>query len=202
MYDYRAMTPDQRSAVVEERRARGFPLHKPPHPEQGEGWYFITAATYEHRPHFSAPRELTALENRLLEAFAANCFPCAGWVVLPNHYHCLVHMSDLAQLGNALGAVHGRAAHYVNGRDQARGRQVWYKFTDRKVRSERHFSTCLHYIVSNPVKHGYVESMEKWPWSCYSELVAAHGIDWVRDLIHDYPLLGFGDKWDVFVTQQ
>src|SRR5436309_1411691 len=78
MYDYRRMTPAERAAVVEMRRSRGFPLHKPPHPEQGAGWYFITAATFEHRRHFATPPELTALERRLLEALAASELPCGG----------------------------------------------------------------------------------------------------------------------------
>src|SRR5688572_25948311 len=103
------MTPEERGAIVEHRRSRGFPLHKPPHLASGEGWYLITAATYEHRPHFSAPNELQALETRLLEAFAESDTPCAGWVVLPNHYHALVHTTDLNRVGTAIGAVHGRS---------------------------------------------------------------------------------------------
>jgi len=31
MYEYRKLTPEQKRRVVEERRARGFPAHAPPH---------------------------------------------------------------------------------------------------------------------------------------------------------------------------
>jgi putative transposase len=197
MYDYRRMTPDQREAIVAHRQARGFPLHKPPHLRLGEGWYFITAATLEHRTHFAAPLELTALERRLLEAFQAVKLPCAGWVVLPNHYHALVEAPELSIVGKALGPVHGRSSRYANQRDQTPGRRVWYKFTDRKVRSERHFWACLHYSLYNPVKHEYVEQMAEWPWSSYAELVARHGTEWVEDLAREYPLGDFGKGWDV-----
>ena len=196
MYDYRQMTPEARKAIVDLRRARGFPLHKPPHPNQGEGWYFITAATYEHRSHFSAPSELTALERRLLEGLATSGLVCTGWVVLPNHYHAVVHATDLALVGKTLGPVHGRSARFANQRDGVSDRQVWYKFTDRKVRSERHFWACLHYLLFNPVKHGYVMAMEDWPWSCYQELVVANGQEWVNDLAREYPLKEFGKTWD------
>src|SRR4051794_39340463 len=109
MYDYRRLSPAERDAVVEQRRSCGFPLHKPPHPDQGAGWYFITAATFEHRRHFATPPELTALERRLLEALAAAELPCGGWVVLPNHYHVLLRAATLAAVGKALGPVHGRS---------------------------------------------------------------------------------------------
>jgi putative transposase len=196
MYDFRRMSPEERLAIVEYRQSRGFPLHKPPHPRQGEGWYFITAATYEHHRHFANPRELTALEQRLREALTGSELPCAGWVVMPNHYHLLLQALDLTVVGRTLGGVHGRSGLYANRRDQTPGRKVWYKFADRKVRSERHFWACLHYIVVNPVRHGYVSALNEWAWSCYAELLAAHGEAWVDDLVRQYPLGDFGDKWD------
>ena len=196
MYDYRRMSAQQRLAVVEQRRAMGFPWHKPPHPAQGAGWYFITAATFEHRPHFRTPEELTALETRLMEALAG--FSLGGWVVMPNHYHALVNVPDLALLGKALGSVHGRSARYANRRDKSPKRQVWYRFSDRKVRSEGHYWACLHYIVVNPVKHGYVPATGLWPWSCYHHLLSENGPDWIEDLVRSYPLGDFGATWDDF----
>src|SRR5438445_4965407 len=106
MYDYRRMSPAEREAIVAHRRGRGFPLHKPPHLHLGAGWYFITAATFEHQPHFAAPLELTALERRLLESFQTEKLPCAAWVVLPNHYHALVEAPEASVVGKALGPVH------------------------------------------------------------------------------------------------
>src|SRR5262245_22522216 len=197
MYEYRRMTREQRQAVVDERRSRGFPLHKPPHPEQGPGWYFITAATFEHRSHFAQPRELTALQNRLLEALNHGRFPCAAWGVLPDHYHLLVETTSLAKLGRAIGPVHGRSSHYANTRDKTRGRQVWYKFNDRLVQSERHFWTCLHYILNHPAKHGYVSNPQEWPWSCWADVVREYGEPRVSDLMQRYPLLDFGKDWDI-----
>jgi len=196
MYEYRRMTPEQRRAVVEERRARGFPLHKPPHLKSGEGWYFVTGATYEHQHRFTTSAELTALERRLLDACRQSRIPCAGWVVMPNHYHLLVKVRRLPILGKTLGSVHGRSGRYVNRRDGTVGRRAWYKYTDRKIRSERHFWTCLHYVVANPVKHGFASDPFDWPWSCIHQLSAQRGRAWIEDLQRDYPLRDFGRGWD------
>jgi hypothetical protein len=35
---------------------------------EGEGWYFVAAATYEHQHHFATGAELSGLDRRLLEA--------------------------------------------------------------------------------------------------------------------------------------
>lgn len=198
MYDYRRLTPEQQVDVVAHRASRGFPWHKPPHPDYGNGWYFITAACYEHQYHFREPSELTALQRRLFEALAAAHCECGGWVVLPNHYHLLIKLTDikLSGFGRAIGKVHGRSALYANRRDATPKRQVWYKFSDRKIRSERHYWACLHYIMMNPVKHSHVDEPLDWPWSCVHELVAEHGLPWLESLRRDFPLTTFGDGWD------
>ncbi len=196
MYDYRRMTDEQRKQVVAERRAREFPLHKPPHLDLGAGWYFISTACFEHRHQFKANNELTALTRRLLEGFADAGIPVGGWVVMPNHYHLLVKVDSVKQVGSVVGPVHGRSGRYANQRDNQTGRQVWYKYSDRKVRSERHYWTCLHYIIMNPVKHGFAPAPADWPWSCYHELLAEHGKTWIEDLQREYPLLEFGKGWD------
>lgn len=84
----------------------------------------------------------------------------------------------------------------MNRRDGKTGRQVWRQYSDRKVRSERHYWTCLHYILGNPVKHGHVEHPKDWPWSCYHQLLNEHGRDWIVDLQREYPLLDMGKGWD------
>jgi putative transposase len=120
----------------------------------------------------------------------------AGWVVMPNHYHLLLKVSSLRQVGSVVGPVHGRSARYANKRDGRSGRRVWYKYADRKVRSERHFFTCLHYIVMNPVKHGFAEAIHEWAWSCLHKVLARHGQTWIDDLRREYPLRDFGKGWD------
>ena len=198
MYEYRHLTPEQRVEVVAHRGSRGFPWHKPPHPDLGNGWYFITGTCFEHKLQFREPNELTALQRRLFEAIAEAHCECGGWVVLPNHYHLLVKLTDinLAGFGRAIGQVHGRSGLYANRRDLTPKRQVWFKFSDRKIRSERHYWASLHYLIMNPVKHGYVDDPLDWPWSAVHELIAEHGPSWLDSLKRDYPLTTFGDGWD------
>jgi putative transposase len=66
MYDYRNMTPEQQAAGAEYRRLRGYPLHEPPHFRHFEGWFLITAATYEHKTHFANEEDRHWLLGELL----------------------------------------------------------------------------------------------------------------------------------------
>ena len=189
-------TPEQNEALVAERVVRGLPWHAPPHPDRDGGWYLVTAACYRHRRQFTAHAELTALARRLTEAVAEAGWECGGWVVLPNHYHLLLGVPSLKTVGAALGRVHGRASRYANERDGTPGRRVWYRYSDRRVRSERHFATCLHYLFMNPVKHGYVENPRAWRWSSLGAWLEERGDEAFADLRTNYPLREFGRSWD------
>ena len=63
-HDYCRMTPEERAAVIEEHRQRGYPLHSPPHPYREAGWYCITVANYEHAHVMASPARLTAFEDQ------------------------------------------------------------------------------------------------------------------------------------------
>jgi len=196
VYDYRKMTVAQKEQILADRYAKKFPLHKPPHLDLGDGWYLISAACFEHRHHFTAPNELSALTQRLLQAFQDANLPIVAWVVMPNHYHVLTRLPSARVIGKVVGPVHGRSGYYANQRDHASGRKVWFKYSDRKIRSDRHYWTTVHYILINAVKHHFVSQPSDWLWSSYHEFITEHGVESFRDLQRDYPLLGYGDKWD------
>lgn len=196
MYDYRRMTPQQRAEVVRARRDAGFPWHAPPHPRNVAGWFLITAACYEHRAIFAATGDLDELQAKILEALATARLPLGAWVFLPNHYHMLTRCDDLAVVGETLRLAHSRIATQVNGRHKQRGRRVWYRYSDRRIRGERHYLATVNYIHQNPVKHRWVDHAESWPWSSIHDMVEAQGAEWARRVREDYPIGEYGRGWD------
>src|SRR5688572_18102940 len=99
MYRWRKMTPRQRKEALEHRRRNRFPWHSPPHYVGQSGVYLITAACFEHRPIIGETKErMGAFETELVttaNAFAEQTF---AWILLPNHYHMLVHASKIKRL--------------------------------------------------------------------------------------------------------
>ena len=119
-----------------------------------------------------------------------------AWAVLLNHYHLLVHVTEFGALGDIFRLVHGPTAREWNLQDDALGRKVWYRFTDRAIRSERHYYTVLNYIHHNPVKHGWAESPYDWEESSVHWYLIHQGRDWLRDSWVRYPVRDYGRGWD------
>jgi len=165
MYDFRKWTPQRRAAIVEERVDRGYPWHSPPHFEAPGEYRIVTGACFEHRHILQSPERLGWFEEQLLGLVREQECTCAAWVVLPNHYHIVTKIDDMNRFARAIGQLHGGTSFEMNRKDDARGRQVWFRSQDRCMRSERHLYTTLNYIHNNPVKHGYVTKWTDWPFS-------------------------------------
>jgi putative transposase len=196
MYHYRHLTPEQKRAIVAQRKERGFPWHAPPHPDASGEYRIVTAACFEHQPILNSDDRLNWFSNELQTTLKTLGTPCAAWCVLPNHYHVLVRIIDIREFTEGLGKLHGRTSYEMNREDTARGRQVWYRCADRCMRSERHFYASVNYIHNNPVKHGYVSRWQDWPYSSVHGYFEARGRDWMLDTWREYPILDYGDGWD------
>ena len=196
MYEYRKMTPQERADVVAGRKASGRPWHAPPHFSLGAGVYLISAACYEHRSVMATKDRRSEWESALIDGMAElESARLDGWVVLPNHYRMLV-ACDLRVLGRWVGRLHNGKATQWNREDGASGRKVWYGFSDRAIRSERHYYASLNYIHANAVKHGYVSSAHEWAWSSLRSYVEQIGRERLVEWWVKYPVGNYGKGWD------
>jgi putative transposase len=196
MYEYRKLTPEQRRELVQERLARGYPPHSPPHPVRDQPYYLLTAACYGHGCHMDSASRRHELLDELFDIFISQAVELRAWVVLPNHYHLLAQVPDFDALCACFRVVHARMALHWNREDASSGRKVWYRFTDRAIRSVGHYNTTLNYIHYNPVKHGWSLSPYDWPESSVSWYLAHFGREWLRDLWVTCPVRNYGRGWD------
>ncbi len=198
MYKYSNMTPEQREEVVLIRKSRGYPLHAPPHPFRGEGYYFITAANFKHELIMHSSKRRSEFEIELVKKFKEIKAEVLGWVVLPNHYHLLARVIDLNLVSHQLKLLHGRTSYLWNKEDDMfQKRRVWYHFSDRLIHNECHYYSALNYIHHNPVKHGYCEHADDWMWSSVHLYLQDYGKEWVINNWYKYkPGERFGKGWD------
>ena len=196
-YEYRQLTDDERAAIVESRRKRGYPLHAPPHPYREAGRYFLSATNFEHQAVMRTPERRDEFETRLLNAFASIEADVGGWVVLPNHYHILAGVGSLDSVSALLKQLHGTTSREWNLADGMTGqRRVWYRYTDRWIRDEQHFFRALNYVHYNPVKHGWVSDPYAWAWSSVHLYFDTKGRNWLRRAWMEYQVGDFGSGWD------
>jgi putative transposase len=113
MYEYRKLTPEQRAELVRKRLAQGCPPHSPPHPIRDQPFYLLTATCYDHVCHIAPQRRRQEVLDALFEQFISTGMEIRAWVVLPNHYHLLAHVTDFDALGGMFRLVHG-PARYVS----------------------------------------------------------------------------------------
>jgi putative transposase len=196
MYEYRRLTPQQKQAVLRHRRLCDLPLHAPPHYPAGKKQYIISAACFEHQPFMQAEPRRSELQERLIGGLADRAWATVhAWVVLPNHYHLLASV-DLAPFREWIRLLHSAVATEWNKQDRAKGRKVWYRFSDRAIRTERHYCASLNYIHANPVKHGYVAKADEWPCSSIHIYLAEYGREALVKQWNDYPVDDYGKDWD------
>jgi putative transposase len=197
MYCWRRMTPEQREAVLEERKRYPRPWHGPPHFVHESGLYLFSAACYEHHPVIGvSPRRMAEFESELLGTIQEWTQTIFAWAVLPNHYHLLAQTANVTDLLHALGRLHGRTSFRWNGEDACRGRQVWHRAAETAMKSERHFWATLNYVLHNAVRHGYVERWQDWPYSNAAQYLEEVGREEAERRWREYPILDFGKDWD------
>ncbi|MCU0706018.1 MAG: hypothetical protein MUF18_18800 [Fimbriiglobus sp.] len=136
-------------------------------------------------------------ENELLQVCGEYSTELWAWVVLPNHYHILLHTDDVLGLLADIGKLHGRSSHRWNGEDNTRGRQVWCGATETAMKSDRHFRATLNYVHHNPVKHGYVTRWQDWPFGNAREYLECVGREEAERAWEEYPIGDYGKSWDV-----
>jgi len=198
MYEWRQMTPQQRAEILDLRRRSQSPWHSPPHySEEGTHFYHLTAACYEHQPIIGmSPDRMAMFESDLCKVLGLLNTKIVAWCVLPNHWHALIQTNALKETIKELGKLHGRISFRWNREDSSRGRTCWHRCSDRRIRSDAHRFAAQNYIHHNPVKHGYAERWEDWPFSSAMDYLEKMGRDVVAAQWKKYPVLEMGAGWD------
>ena len=197
MYNWRKMSKEQQEDVLKLRKVRRVPWHSPPHRSGGSMHYHITAACYEHKPIIGLNQvRMTEFEADLVQLSTKYAQTVYAWAILPNHYHLLVKIADILCFLKAIGKFHGRRSFQWNGEDKARGRKVWCNVLEHAIKSEGHFWATLNYVHHNPVRHGYVEKWQDWPFSNASAYVKSVGRVEAQRVWNEYPIRDYGKGWD------
>ena len=118
-----------------------------------------------------------------------------AWVVLPNHYHILTKV-DLEMFRRWIHRVHNKTSTKWNREDKQHKRRVWFRFSDRAIRGERHYYATVNYIHSNPVKHRYVLKAGEWKWSSFNNYLQEYGLERLINWWRAYPVNNYGKGWD------
>ena len=148
--------------------------------------YFFTVNALQRHGNDLLVRHIELLREAVREVRQRHPFIIHGWVVLPDHMHCLIELppgdADFATRWRLIKSAFSKSLPLMERRSavrRARGeRGLWQRrYWEHLTRDEADFRAHMDYLHFNPVKHGYVGRVAEWPYSTFHKLVA----------IGDYP---------------
>jgi len=140
-------------------------------------------------------RLLTDHVERLREAFryarGRHPFEIAAIVILPEHLHAIWTLPqgdlDYATRWRLIKTTFSRGLSKVERISQSRRekgeRGIWQRrYWEHTLRDDQDFSRHADYLHFNPVKHGWVKSVNEWPYSSFHRFVESglYPPDWGR----------------------
>ncbi|MEO4047827.1 transposase [Pseudomonas sp. CAU 1711] len=153
------------------------------------GTYFVTHTLRRRQGNDLLVRHVELLRTAVHTVRAAHPFHIHGWVVLPDHLHCVIELPDadsnFALRWRLIKLIFSRGLPPVEQRsalNRSRGEHgIWQRrYWEHLIRDEVDLRAHLDYLHFNPVKHGLVERVEDWPYSTFQRAVrdGVYPVDW------------------------
>jgi putative transposase len=139
-----------------------------------QGVYFFTLVTYQRKPIFNNANHIDILRKAFTKIKKTQPFTMDAIVILPDHLHCIWRLPendhDYSGRWREIKKSVSKAIHPItNERGEC---LIWQRrFWEHAIRDEEDWRRHLDYIHFNPVKHGYANSPNEWPWSSFDACV-------------------------------
>ena len=163
------------------------------------GTWFFTVALLERHNNPLLTQHIDLLRQAVARTRADHPFIIHGWVVLPDHLHCVIELPEGdTDFPLRWRLIKARFSHGIpdtqwrNASRQKRGeRAIWQRrFWEHLIRDQVDFNAHMDYVHINPVKHGLVETVAEWPYSTFHHWVekGVYPADWAN--VCDLPQCG------------
>jgi putative transposase len=129
--------------------------------------YCITTVTRGRHPLFTDINAARLLVRELRRMHEAGDVISLAWVVMPDHLHWLIQLTDRRVLSSVVKTVKARSALTINrhlGQQGSLWQRAYYDHAARKDMDVRQFA---RYIVANPLRAGLVRVIGDYShWDC------------------------------------
>jgi putative transposase len=163
------------------------------------GTYFFTVNLLHRKGNDLLVQHIQSLRQAVKEVKARHPFVIHGWVVLPEHFHCLIQLppddADYATRLRLIKVGFSKSLPKIERRSAVRVRRgergIWQRrYWEHVIRDEADYRAHLDYIHYNPVKHGWVKQVKDWPYSTFHR--------WVEQGVYPLDWAGFAGDLDEF----
>ncbi len=157
------------------------------------GTYFFTVVTHRRQHILCNSNVRTELRAGIRETQKTNHFSVNAWVLMPDHLHCIWTLpsndSDIgirwAKIKRYVSKKCGSELYHDKFMTESKRKRnestLWQRrFWEHQIRDDRDYKNHMDYIHYNPVKHNWVKSVNKWPYSTFHRYVkdGVYSKDW------------------------
>lgn len=126
--------------------------------------YFITVCCQQRKPLMQSFAAACAASRCLHQLNTGIHVNLLAWVLMPDHMHLLIELSESQLLSVCMGRINSCVAKAIN-RALDRKDAVWQgAYFDRALRRDEDVATVIHYMLHNPIRAGLAETMESYPF--------------------------------------
>ena len=131
--------------------------------------FFATTKTIQGRTLLQSDRNATLMIDVLRSYVKAGKFQLHDFVIMPNHLHLLLTVSESMTIERAMQFVKGGFSYRLR-KEYGHLGEIWQRgFSESRVEDRESYWKHREYIAANPVKAGLVDSPEAYPY-CFSYL--------------------------------
>ena len=147
---------------------------------QPGGIYFFTVVLQNRKNSDLLTRNIDLLRTAVARVKRVHPFKIHAWVVLPDHFHCLLEFPtgdiDYPLRWRLIKSAFTRAINkheLLSSSNKKRGeRGIWQRrYWEHLIRDEKDYANHMDYVHFNPCKHGLVTRVSDWPYSTFHGLV-------------------------------
>jgi len=163
------------------------------------GTFFFTVNLWQREGNTLLVDHIDLLRDSVRAVKNNHPFTIHGWVVLPEHMHCLFSLAeneaDFALRWRLIkGEFSQRLPHTPNHEFRSASRQkrgergIWQRrYFEHRIRNQNDFNAHMDYIHINPLKHGLVSRVQDWPFSTFHRLVdkGVYSLGWAGGSLAD-----------------
>jgi len=144
--------------------------------------YFFTVVTFNRRKIFQSYQSILLLNEAMEYVVQRKPFQVLAYVILPDHIHYIWTLpegsSDYSTRWRLIKSYFtrevckdGRTSD-VDSRKKKGEQDIWQRrFWEHLIRDETDLTRHIEYIHYNPVRHGLVDSANKWSYSSFMDYV-------------------------------
>jgi REP element-mobilizing transposase RayT len=134
-------------------------------------YYHVYNRGIDRQPIFQEAENYAFLLRRIKRYAHAQRIAVIAYCLMLNHYHLLLRQDGDTPISTLMQRVFNSYTKAYNKRYGRQGTLFEGPYRALHVDQQTYLRHVCRYIHANPVKHGFVEQVQEWPYSNYHEWI-------------------------------